>query len=281
MTTLAHVLELRAKDAPLVSLPTQLIKPSPYQPRKNFDPEALQGLAESIATYGLLAPIITRKVEEEYELIAGERRLRAVRDILKKDCIDARIVDCTDQEAAEIGSDENYKRVDLLPSEKARQALILEEAGCTLDRIGNHVGCSAQTAAKWLRVARMPETVQKVLDNRELHHNLLPIIDSLLRSADQEFAATIAVSAKLTVPELQARVNHLPKRQPLVRRQLPPPVQPTPEASVEDLERSILSLRGQLDQFQLSDQLGSQSRQALKRLVEGTVSRLIDLLDSL
>lgn len=281
MATLAHELELRAKEVPLVSLPTQLIKPSPYQPRKKFDPEELQGLAESIAAYGLLAPIVVRKVNEEYELIAGERRLRAVRDILERDHIDARIIDCTDQEAAEIGTDENYKRVDLLPSEKARQALMLEKTGCTLERIGKHIGCSAQTAAKWLRVARMPETVQELLDNRELNHNLIPIIDSLLRSADQEFAAKIAVSAQLTVPELQARINHLPKREPLARRQISVSSKPNNSIAVEDLEQAMIRLRGLLDEFQLPDQLKPQSKQVLKRLVEGTVSRLIELLDSL
>src|SRR5262245_43682604 len=104
--------------APL-SVPIDRIQQNPFQPRKLFDSEELDGLCESIKTHGLLQPLVVRQVGQEYQLVAGERRLRAARTAGKTE-VPVVLVDFTDRQSFEAALAENIQRADLNPIEKAQ-----------------------------------------------------------------------------------------------------------------------------------------------------------------
>lgn len=140
------------------------IKTNPYQPRKTFDPIQLEELAKSIKEFGLIQPIVVRKAKDGYELVAGERRLRATRAIgmLK---IPAIIRDLSDKELAEIALIENLQREDLNYFEEAEgYKKLIEEFSLIQEDIAKRVGKSQSTIANKLRLLKLPENIKKVIN---------------------------------------------------------------------------------------------------------------------
>lgn len=138
------------------------IRTNPYQPRKSFDPFQMEELAKSIKEFGLIQPIVVRKIDNDYELVAGERRLRAVRSlgILK---IPAIVRTLSDKEMAEIALIENLQREDLNYFEEAQgYKRLIDEFTLIQEDIARRVGKSQSTIANKLRLLKLPE---KVKDN--------------------------------------------------------------------------------------------------------------------
>lgn len=143
------------------------VVPNPYQPRKDFDQRALEGLAESIDNQGLLQPILVREVmiddEKKYELVAGERRLRAVRDILGIERIKAIVQVMSDNQSEEAALVENIQRQDLNVIEEARAILaIIQKEGLTHEQAAKRLGKSRSDVSNLVRLVRLPEEVQKM-----------------------------------------------------------------------------------------------------------------------
>ena len=137
------------------------IRPNPFQPRKTFDPAALDELRQSIIAHGVLQPIVVRRSDEGYEIIAGERRWRASR-LAGRETIPAVVRDeITDQELLELALVENVQREDLDPIEKANgfQAM-RQELGLTQDQVAERVGLQRATVANHLRLLDLPTTIQ-------------------------------------------------------------------------------------------------------------------------
>lgn len=138
------------------------IRTNPYQPRKSFDPFQMEELAKSIKEFGLIQPIVVRKIDNDYELVAGERRLRAVRSLgmLK---IPAIVRTLSDKEMAEIALIENLQREDLNYFEEAQgYKRLIDEFTLIQEDIARRVGKSQSTIANKLRLLKLPE---KVKDN--------------------------------------------------------------------------------------------------------------------
>ena len=150
----------------LTRLPVREIEPDPDQPRKNFDEDAMAALAESIGENGLLQPISVRKVEGGYELVAGERRLRACK-LARMETIPAILCDCGDQRTAALGLLENIQREDLNPFEQAqglRDVIALWD--CTQAEAAKRLGMAQPTLANKLRLLQLTaDQRQFVLDN--------------------------------------------------------------------------------------------------------------------
>lgn len=146
----------------LVLLPVESIHPSPYQARKNFDEKEIVGLALSIQQNGLLQPISVRRDPElgGYELIAGERRLRACKQIQMQK-IPAILCDYQDEQTASLSLLENLQRQDLNPFEQARgiQAVIALW-GCTQSDAAHRLGMAQPTLANKLRLLQLAEPLQ-------------------------------------------------------------------------------------------------------------------------
>lgn len=154
-------------SAEIENIPISSIRPNPYQPRKQFDELALEELSQSIKTYGILQPINVRKLNNTiYELVAGERRLRASKKAGLKE-IPAIIVEYKEKESAIIALMENLQREDLNYIEEANgyNNLIIDH-GFTQKEIAESIGKSQSTIANKLRILKLPKDIQReLLDN--------------------------------------------------------------------------------------------------------------------
>lgn len=137
-----------------------LIRPNPYQPRKHFDSYQLEELAKSINIYGVLQPIIVRKNGNYYDLIAGERRLRACQNLGYK-TIPALVRSMSDRDIAEIALIENLQREDLNYFEEAEgYKKLIQEFNLTQEEVALRVGKSQSTIANKIRLLKLPHEVR-------------------------------------------------------------------------------------------------------------------------
>ena len=146
-------------------IPPEKINLTNFQTRKRFDKESLEQLARSIRENGLIQPIILRKNKNNYELIAGERRLRAAQ-IIKLDKIPSIILDADDKKAFELGLIENLQREDLSPIEEANgYKRLMDEFNYTQEQLAKVVSKSRSHIANLLRIINLPEEVKKYILN--------------------------------------------------------------------------------------------------------------------
>ena len=157
----------RAKE--IVNIPLELVRPNTYQPRKNFNQESLEELTESIRKYGVLQPINVRTNGSRfYELIAGERRLRASEMAGLKE-IPAIVVDATDEDSAVLALIENLQREDLNYIEEAEgYESLIKDHNYTQEQLAEIIGKKQSTIANKLRILRLPDRVKDKL----LEYNL-------------------------------------------------------------------------------------------------------------
>ena len=142
---------------------TKIIVPNRYQPRKTFDENSISELALSIKEKGVLQPIIVTRSNDQYELVVGERRLRAVKslDIDKIPCI---VKDLTDEDRLEIALIENIQRQDLNPLEEAESInILLEKLKCTHEILSKKLGLSRTAITNKLRLLNLPDNVKEHL----------------------------------------------------------------------------------------------------------------------
>jgi ParB family transcriptional regulator, chromosome partitioning protein len=153
-----------AREGELRELPIELIAPSPTQPRRRFDQDALQALAGSLGERGVLQPVLVRpKPGGTYELVAGERRWRAAQ-IAGLATIPALVRPRDDAEALELALIENMAREDLSPIEEARAcAALVEELGLTREEVGRRVGRGRVAVSNLVRLLDLPDEVIELL----------------------------------------------------------------------------------------------------------------------
>jgi ParB family chromosome partitioning protein len=153
----------------LSDLPVDAIHPNPRQPRKRFDSDAQNGLAESVRAQGVVQPVLVRsRAAGGWELIAGERRWRAARDAGMK-TVPAVIRDADDRDALLLGLVENIAREDLSPVEEARAfATLLDEFGLSLGEVAEKVGKSKPAVSNTVRLLELPEDVLAMVERRQL-----------------------------------------------------------------------------------------------------------------
>ena len=153
----------------LRELPVGLIKPNPKQPRTNFDPEPLAGLASSIAASGVVQPLLVRPLHDgSYELIAGERRWRAAQQAgLEK--VPAIVRDSEHAERLQVALIENMVREDLNPVEEARAcAALVEDLGLSKEELARRVGRSRPAVSNLIRLLDLPDEALELLESGEL-----------------------------------------------------------------------------------------------------------------
>jgi ParB family chromosome partitioning protein len=159
---LAAILSSKGELAPtgLREIPVELVQANPDQPRTSFDPEQLTALAESIKARGVLQPIVVRPLAGgAYELIAGERRLRASR-LADVATIPAVVRDTDEQERLELALIENMARADLNPVEEARAcATLVDDLGLSKEELGRRVGRSRSAVSNLIRLLELPDEV--------------------------------------------------------------------------------------------------------------------------
>ena len=192
--------EPEEEAAGLLTLPISKVEPRADQPRTLFDEEALQDLAESIAQYGLIQPILVRKLESGYyQIIAGERRWRASR-LAGLTEIPVRIIEADDRRTAELALVENLQREDLNPIEEAKgYRTLMEDYGLSQEEAARSVGRSRPAVANALRLLSLSPQVMELVEKGELSAGharaLVPIADDRkqLEAAQQVIKQALSV----------------------------------------------------------------------------------------
>jgi ParB family chromosome partitioning protein len=167
---LAAILSSSAREeSGLRELPTGLISPNPNQPRRDFDDEALLALAESVKARGILQPVVVRPLADgRYELIAGERRLRAA-VIAGLGVVPAVVRDTDETERLELALIENMARQDLNAIEEARAcATLVDDLGITKEEVGRRVGRSRVAVSNLVRLLELPDEALAMIEAGEL-----------------------------------------------------------------------------------------------------------------
>lgn len=206
-------------------VPVDQVRPNPYQPRVEFEPEAMRDLVESVRTHGVLQPILVRRLEQGgFELIAGERRLRASREAGLR-TVPAIIRECGPADMLEIALIENLQREDINPMEAARAyQRLMREFGLTQEEVARRVGKARPTIANTLRLLTLPEAIQESIAAGEITE---AHARRLLQAEPEKRLELLAAirSGQLTVQQTEAaaRPSPAPRKARKSRRGQPDP----------------------------------------------------------
>ena len=185
------------------------IRPNPYQPRKVFDPEALKELSNSISQHGVFTPVLVKKGIRGYDLIAGERRLRASK-MAGLEEIPAIIVDFDDQQMMEIALLENIQREDLNVIEEAKAyENLINRFQYTQEQLAHRVGKSREHITNTLRLLKLPEQVQNYVVNRQLSMGHVRALLALKDKERIEKIAQKAIDQNLSVRKVEQLVKDI------------------------------------------------------------------------
>lgn len=194
------------------------IEPNPEQPRREFDPQALNELADSLREHGLLQPILVRPLGERYCVIAGERRLRAAKiaGLTKIECI---VHVCTDQEMAERAIVENIQRADLSPIEEGiAYNRLIQEYGLTQEQVAQRVGKARTTVANLLRIILLPEVILGLLSEEKITLGHAKVLLSIKDTTLQVIIAEKAAKEQLSVRETEDLIGRLGDKPQKIKR---------------------------------------------------------------
>ncbi len=187
----------------IIKIPLNELRSNPYQPRKNFDEESLKELADSIKQHGVFQPIIVKKSVKGYELIAGERRMRASL-LAGLEEIPAIIRDFTDSEMMEIALLENLQRENLSALEEAEAyKKLLENLNLTQDALATRLGKSRSHITNMLGLLTLPEKVKKLIIENKLSMGHARILSKLEEETKVVDLADKVIKERLSVRELE------------------------------------------------------------------------------
>lgn len=185
------------------------VEPNPDQPRKIFDTEPLEALAESISQHGVIQPVVVRPKDGMYMIVTGERRWRAARMAGLSE-IPVIIIEADDKKAAELALVENIQRKDLNPVEEARgYAALIDEFSYTQEEIAKKIGRSRSAVTNSLRLLDLPPKALDYLASGELSEGHAKVLLSLKDSEKIENAAETVVSKGLSVRDTEKLVKIL------------------------------------------------------------------------
>ena len=201
-------------SSPSNLLPLHKIEPNPNQPRKVFDEEALEDLAESIREHGLIQPIAVRPEENGYyRIIAGERRWRAARMAGLAE-VPVLILNADDKAVMELAMIENLQRKDLNPIEEARgYQTLMDEYGLTQEEAAERVGKSRPAVANALRLLLLPRELQDMLVSGELSAGHARALLALPKKSQQLQAAQKVVCLHLSVRQTESLCKNMQKEE--------------------------------------------------------------------
>jgi len=220
-------------------VPLNRVRPCPLQPRKDFPPESLRELADSIKEQGIVQPLIVRQQGDHFELIAGERRWRASQLIgLTEVPIIVREAD--DRAVLEMALIENLQRENLNPIEEAQgYSQLVSQFQLTQEEVALKVGKSRAVVANALRLLKLPVTIHAYLRDGRVSVGHAKVILGLTDAKQQELAAERIIKEALNVRQTEGLVAKLLQRGPKLPAK-PGPVVPLPtDAHVADLENRL------------------------------------------
>ena len=239
-----------AGEAPgLLEVPVNAVSPNPKQPRTHFDDEAIASLAVSIREVGILQPIVVRKAGAGYELIAGERRLRAAK-LAGLATIPVVVRDTDDADTLREALIENIHREDLGPIELAEAfRQLLEELGLKQEELADRVGVSRSHIANTIRLLQLPIDVQQLLTDGKLQAGHARALLTLGDAEAQNTLALRTVAEDLTVRDVEDLVRRYvdgPSETSVKAAPVDPPPSDTTMSEVEEILSEQLATRVQI-----------------------------------
>lgn len=223
--------------------PIEAIAPNPLQPRTVFQPERLEELAASIRAHGIIQPLIVRQIGANYQIVAGERRLRAAHMAGLKE-VPVVVQDVADQQMLELALIENIQREDLNPIETAHAYdRLSREMGLSQEEIGRQTGKDRASIAHTLRLLKLPQEVQVLLAEHQLSMGHAKAILGLTSPDDQIQLAEKTAAQGLSVRQVEALVQkHVSAQDGAAgggRQREQPEADPNVRAAVDELERAL------------------------------------------
>jgi ParB family transcriptional regulator, chromosome partitioning protein len=236
---LASLIPQRSPGPPItIEIATSRIGPNPHQPRKRFDPEGLATLTASIIEHGILQPILVTETLDGYQLVAGERRLRAAQ-AAGLERIPAVVRQLADREQLELALVENLQREDLDPLETAdayRQ--LIEEFGFSQDQVALRVGRARSTVANTLRLLELAPGVQAAVADGRLSEGHGRALGGLATELQDRVLDSV-IGQELSVRQTEELVRRLREPRPEPAGPSARPSDPELERVEEDLRRAL------------------------------------------
>ena len=203
--------ELTATPSAVTAVAIERIEHNPSQPRQDFDPEEIRRLADSLSSHGLLQPLVVRRVDDRYQLIAGERRLRAARQAGWTE-VPIHVVEADDRQIAELAIVENLHRKDLNALEKAASfQRYLEQYGGTQEELAGRLKLDRSTIANLIRLLELPAPVQDALRRGKITQGharaLLPLGEEREQIAFCERIQTDGLNVRQTEDTVQGIIS--------------------------------------------------------------------------
>ena len=196
-------------EAQIRMVPVDDIIPNRFQPRLEFDPEAIQELASSIKIHGIVQPLVVRRVQNKFEIIAGERRYKAAQ-MVGLDSVPVIVVDMDDNESAEVAVIENIHRKDLSPIEEAKSfRKILDKGYLTQDQLATRMGMAQSTLANKLRLLSLDEAVQHALQKNEISERHARSLLKLSDKMKQVDLLNDIIRDRLTVKQVDEEIDRI------------------------------------------------------------------------
>lgn len=227
-----------AQPQPVTRLAISEIDPNPLQPRRVFQQERLQELAQSIRANGIIQPLIVRLTAGRYQLVAGERRWRAAQ-IAGLDSVPVVVEDVSDDRLLEITLVENIQREDLNPIETAVAFdRLAKELGLSHEEIGNRTGKDRSTITNFLRLLHLPPDLQQLVSERRLSQGHARCLLGLPAEIQREVAEKI-VAHGLSVRQVERLTQKITETRETKSPDEIPPLDPNVKAAIEQMERVL------------------------------------------
>ena len=252
-----------------IMVPILKVEPNPNQPRRQFDDDSLQELADSVKQYGILQPLIVKKHDKFYEIIAGERRWRAAKLAGLKE-VPVLIRDYAENEIVEIALIENIQREDLNPIEEAlAYKRLMEEFSLKQDQVAAKVSKSRAAITNSLRLLKLDQRVQNLLSEEMIttgHARALLAIED----PDQQYETAMKVfDEKLSVREIEKLVKQMSKK----KKETPKEENKVQEFLFANIEESLKQALGSKVNIKNRNNIGKieieyYSKEELDRLVD-------------
>lgn len=258
----------------LTEAPLRSIVPNPRQPRTHFNEEALSELAESIRVHGIMNPLVVRAVAGgKYELIAGERRLRAAK-LAGLESAPIRIVEVTEQVSLELALIENLQREDIGPLESARAySMLSAQFHLSQEEIANRVGKARTTIANSLRLLKLPEEILQGLDSGQISEGHARALLMFPTDAQRLAAYQIILKNGISVRETEALAGKATPSKPVKSHS------PNVPSDLDHIQRTLSEAIGSPVQIDLSK--SGKGRVTIAFFSQGELERILERLEKI
>lgn len=282
-TGLDQLLGSSALEEPAVTttLSVAEVQPGLNQPRKNFDPQAISDLADSIRNHGIIQPLTVRRLDSGYyQIIAGERRWRAAKEAELKE-VPVLVIEANDKKVMELGLIENLQREDLNPVEEARgYQVLMKEYNLTQEEVAESIGKSRPAIANALRLLGLTAPVLEMLEKGALSSGHARALLGAPSEKIMEEVAEVVIRQELSVRKTEELVRNMKKAYEIADDEVEIPKEETDHSRLY-VEAAAENLTQRLGRRVMIQQKGNRGKIVLEYSDEHDLTDLVERLESL